>query len=245
MVIAIAATRKLAAGSSDWLRRWWQDYALLLCAALAVALLVARAGAVAGALAAVPLGWQLKQWIGALRHQHGTGKRALAMAGILLALLPATPFTLATLVAPSKAHSSPQRLAIGTPARASGCKIPEAAARLNALPRGDILAPLDIGPRLLLETPHTVVATGHHRAAPAMRAVIDAFTGTPDAARTIMRARGIDYLVFCPDLAEPGLYAHAAPNGFAAQLRAGRAPDWLEPVAMPREVNLKVWKVRP
>lgn len=245
MVIAIAATRKLAAGSSGWLRRWWQDYALLLCAALAVALLVARAGAVAGALASVPLGWQLKQWIGALRHQQGTGKRALAMAGILLALLPATPFTLATLAAPSKAHSSPQPLAIGTPQRASGCKIPEAAANLNALPKGDILAPLDIGPRLLLETPHTVVATGHHRAAPAMREVIDAFTGTPDAARTTMRVRGIEYLVFCPDLAEPGLYARSAPQGFAAQLRAGQAPAWLEPVAMPRGINLKVWKVRP
>jgi hypothetical protein len=243
MLIAIAATLRLARQSQDWLRRWWQDYAVLLGAALAVALLVARAGAVAGALAAVPLGWQLKQWIAAARHQVRPTRRGLAMAGIVLALLPATPFTLATMAAPSEARSSAPGLAAPSASRASSCRIPEAAATLNALPQGDILAPLDIGPRLLLETGHTVVATGHHRAAPAMRAVIDAFTGTPEAARAMMHARGIDYLVFCPDLAEPGLYARAAPNGFAAQLRAGLAPGWLAPVAMPAGVDLKVWRV--
>ena len=243
--IAIAATLKLVRQSGDWLHRWWQDYALLLGAAFVIALLVARAGAVAGALASVPLGWQLRQWIAALRRKSATGKRALAMVGIVLALLPATPFTFATLVAPGKAHSSSQKLAIGAPQRASGCQISKAAAILNELPRGDILAPLDIGPRLLLETPHTVVATGHHRGAPAMRAVIDAFTGSPDAARAIMRQRGIDYLALCPDLSEPRLYAQAAPNGFAAQLRAGEVPSWLEPVAMPMGVDLRVWKVRP
>lgn len=242
-LIAIAATLRLAKQSQDWLRRWWQDYALLLGASLVVALLVARAGAVAGALAAVPLGWQLKQWIVAARHQQRTGKRALALAGIVLALVPATPFTLASLAAPSEAHSSSPALASTSAPRASSCRIREAAVALNALPKGDILAPLDIGPRLLLETPHSVVATGHHRAAPAMRAVIDAFTGTPQAARAMMQTRGIDYLVFCPDLAEPSLYVHSAPNGFAAQLRAGKAPDWLKPVAMPAGVNLKVWRV--
>lgn len=245
MLIAIAATLRLAGQSQDWLRRWWQDYAVLLGASLVIALLVARAGAVAGALAAVPLGWQLKQWIAATRHQVRPARRGLALAGILLALLPATPFTLATLAAPSQARSSSPGLAAAPGPRASSCRIPKAAAVLNALPQGDILAPLDIGPRLLLETRHTVVATGHHRAAPAMRAVIDAFTGTPQAARDMMRARGIDYLAFCPDLAEPGLYSRAAPNGLAAQLRAGQAPRWLDPVAMPTGVDLKVWRVVP
>ena len=61
-LIGLFATLKLAANSSNWLRAWWCDYALLLGASLFVALFVARAGSVAGALAAVPLGWQISKW---------------------------------------------------------------------------------------------------------------------------------------------------------------------------------------
>ncbi|MGH6787451.1 MAG: hypothetical protein ACREBO_11515, partial [Novosphingobium sp.] len=160
----------------------------------------------------------------------------------VLAMLPALPLTLLGLAAPLRAAPSAQPL-IAPPPRASTCRIPDAAPALRALPTGNVLAPLDIGPRLLLETEHGVVATGHHRAATAMRAVIDAFTGSPERAREIAAAYRIDYVAFCGDLAEPAIYAEAAPHGFAAQLRGGRTPDWLEPVAMPAGVNLKVWKV--
>ncbi len=241
-VIAIRAALLLSAISDEHLKRWWRDYALLLGAALAVALFVARAGAVAGALAAVPLGWQLKQWIAAARHQRHPAKRSFALAGVVLALLPAAPFTLFSLAAAGEANSATIALA-SQPQRASSCRIPDAAATLRELPRGTILAPLDIGPRLLLETPHSVVATGHHRGATAMRAVIDAFTGTPEKARTIASAYHADYLAICPDLAEPALYAGAAPDGFAAELRDGKAPGWLQPVNMPAGVDLKVWRV--
>jgi len=66
-VIGIWAAIRLARGASGKAREWWADYALLLSAALLIAVAVTRAGAVAGALAAVPLGWQLAQWLGAAR----------------------------------------------------------------------------------------------------------------------------------------------------------------------------------
>ena len=239
-LIGLWATLKLAARSHDWLRRWWSDYALLLGAALILALLVTRAGAVAGALAAVPLGWQLREWMVSARKQARLPRRVAALAGMMLALLPALPLTVLTLAAPLRAQNA---VDFAPSPRASSCRIPEAGAWLRALPQGDVLAPLDVGPRLLLETRLTVVATSHHRAAPAIRAVIDAFTGSAETAHRIAAERGIEYVALCPDLAEPALYAANAPQGFAAQLRSGQAPGWLAPVPMPAGVDLKVWRV--
>ncbi|MBS1240293.1 MAG: hypothetical protein H6R45_999 [Proteobacteria bacterium] len=236
--IGIGAAIRLARGASGKAREWWTDYALLLSAALLIAVAVTRAGAVAGALAAVPLGWQLAQWLGAARKLRTLPKRALALAAIALALLPAMPVTLFSLAVPARGANGP----VST--KASTCRIPQAAATLRRLPKGEILAPLDIGPRLVYETPHTVIATGHHRGSAAMHVAIEAFLGSPDAAHALVLKRGTAYVALCPDLIEPATYAEAAPSGFAAQLIAGKAPPWLEPVAMPGTVGLRVWKVK-
>ncbi|MGH6786746.1 MAG: hypothetical protein ACREBO_07940, partial [Novosphingobium sp.] len=68
-LVGLWACRRLAQRSREWLRLWWTDYMLLLGAALVLALLVTRAGAVAGALAAVPLGWQLREWFAAAQRR--------------------------------------------------------------------------------------------------------------------------------------------------------------------------------
>lgn len=238
-VFAILASARLAAASRDWARNWWIDYTVLLCGALVIAVFVARAGAVAGALSAVPLGWQINQWLRSARHQRQVTRKVMAMTGLVLALLPAMPITFYTLIAP--AHASIP-LAQGS-GRVSSCQLDSAAKVVARLPRGDMLAPLDIGPGLLLDTPHTVIATGHHRGGQAMREVVDAFTRNAAAAHATVTRRGIEYVAFCPDLNEPAVYYHAAPNGFAAQLRDGRAPAWLAPVTMPAGVGFKLWRV--
>lgn len=237
-IIALFATLQLARKSADWLRQWWYDYAVLLLAALAFALFVARAGAMAGALASVPLGWQVSQWIRNARNMRRPAKRALVLAGAALALLPTLPLTLLTIAMPARA-------ALGSvPVKASSCAIPQSAAVLRGLPSGEILAPLDIGPQLLYETDHTVIATGHRRGDAGTRAVIDMFTGTAGAAHSALQARGTAYLVLCPDLVEPARYAGAAPGGFMAQLLRGRDPAWLEPVVVSGNGNMKVWRIR-
>ncbi len=238
-VFAIIASVRIAAQSREWLQRWWVDYTLLLIAALAISIFVARAGAVAGALSAVPLGWQLKQWLRHARQQRFASRRIAAMAGVALALVPAAPLTVYTLVAPARAAT---KLVDAGP-RVSTCRLDQAAAVLGALPQGDVLAPLDIGPQILLRTGDTVVATGHHRAGRAMREVIDAFTGNEARAHAIARRRGIEYVALCPDLNEAALYYHAAPKGFAARLRDGHGPGWLEPVKMPAGVDFRLWRV--
>lgn len=239
-IFAIIASVKLAVMSRDWLRTWWIDYTILLGAALAIAVLVSRAGAVAGALSAVPLGWQISSWLRAARRQDHAGRKTLTLAGVALALLPAMPLTLYGLIAPAPAGAAP---GMGT-SRVSDCHLDQAAQVLARLPKSELLVPLDIGPALLLDTPHGVTATGHHRAGPAMREVIDAFTGSPQTARTIVERRGIAYVALCPDLNEPAVYYRAAPQGLAARLRDDQAPDWLEPVVMPAGVGFKIWRVR-
>lgn len=237
-LIALWTSIRLARTSADWLREFWIDYALLLAAALAISVFVARAGAVTGALAAVPLGWQIREWIRAARRIAQPGRRALALAGVAIVLVPAMPVTLFTLAVPASASPIPNTT------RSSTCMLQQAAPALNALPRGEILAPLDIGPMLVYATKHGVVATGHHRGSEAMRQTIAAFIGSDDAAHALVKRRGTAYVAVCPDLGEPALYIGRAPTGFAASLVSGDAPDWLEPIPMAEGIGLKVWKVK-
>jgi len=233
----------LFASSRDWLRRWWLEYAMLLAAALLVSLFVARGAAAAGVLAALPIGLQLRSWIRTARNARHTARRVLVLGGIVLALAPALPLTLLMSAAPGRARTSANAVTAAAPIIVSGCAIETGAVPLAGLEATGILAPLDIGPRLLLATPHHVVATGHHRAAPAIHDVIATFRGNADAAHRFVERRRIGFVALCPALAEARIYAESAPGGFAAQLIAGRPPAWLEPVAVPGDGSLRVWRV--
>ena len=242
LAIGLMASLRIALsdlGASQ--RRFWIDYSVVLATAIVVAVLVSRAAAVAGALAALPLGWQIHAWLKAARGQRVLGAKLLRFAAIALVLLPALPLTLYGMIAP--ALPGPHRTASIAPSRVSSCRIAAVAPVLRRLPIGDILAPLDIGPRLVYETRHTVVATSHHRAGPAMRTVIDAFTGSPDQAHAIAERLRIEYVALCPDLGETALLRQWAPDGFAARLSENRAPAWLEPVPIPANSTLLIWRV--
>ena len=236
--IGLFAALKLAGKSSDWLRKWWYEYALLLGAALLVALFVARASAVAAALASVPLGWQISQWIRQARNMRRPSRRILALTGTALALVPAMPLIMLALAMPAKASLKTKSL------NQSTCAIQEGAAALRGLPRGEIIAPIDIGPRLLYQTEHSVIATAHHRGSAGMKVVIEVFTGSAEAAHATALKRGSRYVAFCPDLVETYNYQFAAPGGFMAQLNTGKVPGWLEPVSVPGNGTMKIWRIK-
>jgi hypothetical protein len=180
----------------------------------------------------------MREWLRAARTLRRPGKRALVLAGMALALLPTMPLTLLALAMPAQASIGASRIQL------SGCDLPANVPLLRAMPKGEIFAPLDIGPQLLYETQHSVVATGHHRGHAGMRQVIEAFTGSTEQAHATVSARGSDYLIVCPDLNEPARYADAAPHGFMADLLAHRTPGWLEPVPTARGSNIMVWHIR-
>lgn len=116
--------------------------------------------------------------------------------------------------------------------------------KLNALPTGNIAAPLDIAPAILVNTRHSAVASGHHRGGEAMADVIRLFVLAPTQGREIVERRQVDYLVFCPGAPETVRYAYHGGDGLTAMLSANRIPDWLEPVQVPGLRALRVWRVR-
>lgn len=214
----------------------WMDHALLLGGAMLVGLLVARASGVACLFAAVPAAWQLDEQFARWREDRLLLRR-LGRVILMLALL--LPGVLVAQVV--RAVRPPQKVAVTS---AQACDFAQAVPSLARLPRQTLLAGLDIGPTLLVTTPHTVIATAHHRASKAMRDVLDAFLGPEEAARQIMARRGATFVVICPNGSEAQVYARIAPRGFMAQLSAGKAPAWLEPVNLPAESGVKAWRVR-
>jgi hypothetical protein len=102
-LLGFIAALRLIEPARDWLRQWWRDYAVLMLLAAIVTAFDARVAAMACALAAVPIGWQLREWSRAARNSHRAGGRALALTGVALALAPAMPISLLVLAAPSYA----------------------------------------------------------------------------------------------------------------------------------------------
>ena len=178
-------------------------------------------------------------------------RRARALASPALRIL-ATVATLLVLPAPLAAAA----LALGkigsagaaAPVKGAGlseqCPDARSLAPLAALPAQTIFAPLDIGPDILLATPHSVIATGHHRNAAAMDRVINAYLADPATALRLIRETPATLIVLCPRLPEIDVYRKRAPQGLAARLVGGRAPDWAEPLPQPKGSQIKAWRIR-
>lgn len=249
-LVGLYATIRLVGSSRDWLRRFWFDYALILAAAFLVSLLVARAGAVACILAMPPLAWQVRQWLRRIRNLDRPAARIAGMVGVAFALLPALPVMLLSSAFPAKAAFDSAQVSdsdspLGnTPSlKASECKVVDAAEQLATLPKGEFFTPMDIAPDLLLSTDHSVIATGHHRGNDGMKTLIETAQGSVEDAHSTLIARRTDYVLTCPTLAELRNYGRRAPDGFAAMLLEGEAPEWLQPLPLESEGGLKLWRV--
>jgi hypothetical protein len=112
-------------------------------------------------------------------------------------------------------------------------------------PKGYVLTHVDLGPRLIAVTHHDAVAGPYHRNHRDIVETMRAFRGTAEEARRTVEARGIDYVLICPNLSETTIYATQAKNGFYVQLVRGQVPAWLEPVALPAKSPYRMWRVRP
>ncbi len=135
---------------------------------------------------------------------------------------------------------------ISTEGRAAGeaCRSPATIHALDVLPKSLLMAAIDMGSDILADTDHAVLAASYHRNNHGNGELVRAMLARPDEARKIAEGSGAAYLVFCPARAEFAGYAAGNPDGLAAALLAGRAPDWLEPVSVPPEAPLKVYRIR-
>jgi len=235
-LIALGALAQLWRRESGRPRQFWGEYLLVFIVMLVTGLLVWRSLAFVGALSAIPLGWLAARLLRLFGEARRAPRKAALAGGLVLALVPGFPIAVAGAVTPAAAPAGDG----GT----SPTQFVHHAATLGALTPATMFAPLDMGPAVLLETRHRVVATAHHRAPAAMHDVIATFIGSEAGARARIARHGAEYVVVATDLPEMRLYASEAPHGFAARLIAGKVPAWLEPVDLDLPRTIKVWRVK-
>ena len=233
LALAAAIWRRAAPGPA---KARWEIMLLVLGASVLLSLLVTRTTAVthiyalpALAVAGVTL-WRHGQ------SRRGALARVVGSSTVLLAL----PAVIGTIAAAAVATLAPV-----PHERPSGGACP-AAADLTQVARqmpGLVLSGIDIGPALLVHTPHRVVATGHHRNHAAMNRVILAFAAGGDAAVRVAATRA-GYVFVCPSQPEMRNIARDFPGGLAARIAANDPPPWLEPIALPAGSNARLYRVR-
>ncbi len=224
--------------AADWHRMLF----VLPCSAV-LSLLVLRTSAAAHAYL-IPvfaaMGVALWDWSRARRS-------ALARVGGAMVALTAIPAVDVMLVDKALGAISPENAAILNADKATeaekGCPSSSALAAFAREPAALAFAPLDIGPSILVGTPHSVVATGHHRNHVAMNRVITAFLSDPAAARPIVQDSGARWLVLCTRLPEIRNFARGMPRSLAARLARGEDIPWLTYEAGLSHSTFRVYRI--
>lgn len=213
------------------------EHLLLMAGTLVIGLFVTRTANYAILLSFVfvaPLIWRL--WQMADETKNIARRIILRIAPLMLAI-PTIFSPLFLMPLQSSINVAPKAML----ASAASCAETKSIVALNTLPRSNLFAPLDSGPAIMLHTPHSIVASGHHRNQGAMKDVIQAFTLPPEQAHAVIARRKIEYVVGCPAAYEMLLYRYNAPGGLWAALLAGHRPDWLVP--QKSAGPFRVWRV--
>ena len=183
-------------------RRGWATLLCVQAAALAVAAVQLR-GAYAGALLAAP-------GLAAL-IVHARTRGGLAIAGAWAAS--------AGILYPLAAQALPERSRTA-PTAAGDCASPAMLARLDSLPVGLVVAPMDAGPYILAGTRQHVLAAPYHRNGPANLASYRFYLGAPAEASAITGRWHVRYWLSCA--AMPGV---GRANGLPSWRRIAQLSD--------------------
>lgn len=214
----------------------WEVMLLTLGASVLLSLLIARTTAVTHIYALPALAVT-----GVALWRHGQSRRrapgriagSLAVLLVLPAVLGQIAMGAAQTVAPAPREAKP----------AGPCPTATDLAVLARQTPGLVLSGIDIGPMVLVHTPHDVVATGHHRNHGAMNRVLTSFAAVPGDAAAIVAASRADYVLVCPRQGELANMAKHYPRGLGARIAADRAPPWLVPVALPDGSEARLYRV--
>jgi hypothetical protein len=162
---------------------------------------------------------------------HGGPVRvALALAVVVAAL----PFAWDALGTAAEASSSPS-----TPP--AYCGVRADMAPLADEPRGLVLAPLRLGPRILVATGHDVIGVPYHRNNEGNVAALRMLLAAPSDAGRLIEDRGVDYVAVClgdPDLARLTAYRSGS---LLRSLIENQVPTWLEP--LPARGPIRAWRL--
>jgi hypothetical protein len=125
----------------------------------------------------------------------------------------------------------------------SPCQSMSDVAFLKQLPKGRVMAPVDLGPAILAETTHDVFAGPYHRNNDGNTALIKLMLAPLSTAHQILSDRHVDYLITCSAAPDANIIK-LAPDGLEARLGRGETPDFLERIDLDPSYNISVWRVR-
>jgi hypothetical protein len=126
---------------------------------------------------------------------------------------------------------------------ASTCQTVSDVASMTQLPKGRVMAPIDLGPMILVDTDHAVFAAPYHRNNDGIVAMLKLMVAPVSTARQILSDRRVDYVVTCSAAPEQD-FVKLAPDGLGARLGRGETPDFLEPLDLDSTHKISVWRVR-
>ena len=114
---------------------------------------------------------------------------------------------------------------------------------LNGYPPATIFSFVDLGPRIITVTHHKAVAGPYHRNGDAILDVQHAFGGSPAQFRAIAKKHGATLLLICPNMAESTIYRVRNPGGFYDRMARGETFPFLEPLPLPRNSPLRLYRI--
>lgn len=130
------------------------------------------------------------------------------------------------------------RTAAGTPGHSRVlppqvlCSRGEAWKQVDKLPPSKIMAGTTVAAFVVGATHHSTVGAGYHRNDTGNMAVYRFFLGSNGQARRIASDWRTEYVLYCPGDFEELNPDQRYPQSVVAALRAGRTPDWLEPIPL-------------
>jgi hypothetical protein len=125
----------------------------------------------------------------------------------------------------------------------SPCRSLSDVASLTRLPKGRVMASVDLGPAILAETTHDVFAAPYHRNNDGNTAMLKLMLAPLPTAQQILSDRRVDYVITCSAAPDANIIK-LAPEGLEARLGRGETPDFLELLDLDPTHKISIWRVR-
>ena len=126
----------------------------------------------------------------------------------------------------------------------ASCTASATLAPLNGVPKGIIADVFDMGPAILVHTPHSVIAGPYHRNAASIADSVRLWRAGDDEAKAIAARYSATYVLGCIGTNDLAAAKKEAPEGLWARLEGGEVPAWLEPVPMPKGSPLRLYRIK-
>jgi hypothetical protein len=128
-------------------------------------------------------------------------------------------------------------------AETSKCQGMSELAPLRQLPKGRVMAPIDLGPAILAETNHDIFAAPYHRNSDGNLAMFQLMLAPLPVAHQMLSNLDVDYVVICRTAPDRDVIRRA-PNGLEAKLARGETPEFLQPIDLGLPTKISAWRLR-